>query len=221
MTSTAQDPARVTRRRRKHERQAVIFGLLLAFLVLVGLGAVAIYTDTIEAPFAEPIHTPAATATAMRPACLPESADGTLPLAYDKVRVRIYNAADDRFALAGANEEVLSERGFDVRDSGDFSRPVEGLSEIRYGAKGVVAAYTLAAQFPDIELILDDRNGAVVDLVVGTEWVEPLPVEEVPLAADQPMQNLPGCQPVDEITPVAREYGLGRDPQEEAPPEDA
>lgn len=220
MTTTAQDPARVARRRRKHERQAVVFGLLLTFLVLAGLGALAIYTDTVEAPFAEPIHTPTVAASAMRPACLPESEDGTLPLPYDEVRVRIYNGADDRFALAGANEEVLSERGFDVRDSGDFSRTVNGLSEIRYGANGVVAAYTLAAQFPEIELILDDRNGAVVDLVVGTEWVEPLPVDEVPLAADQPMQNLPGCVPLDQLTPVEREYGLGRDPQEEAPPED-
>ncbi|ANC32423.1 LytR C-terminal domain-containing protein [Isoptericola dokdonensis] len=219
MTSTAPDPARVARRRRKHERQAVVFGLLLTFLVLAGLGALAIYTDTIEAPFAEPIHTPVTAVTAMRPACLPESEDGTLPLPYDEVRVRIYNAADDRFALAGANEEVLSERGFDVRDSGDFSRSVDGLSEIRYGANGIAAAYTLAAQFSDIELILDDRNGGVVDLVVGSEWVEPLPVEEVPLAADQPLQNRPGCVPLDQLTPVAREYGLGRDPQEEAPPE--
>ncbi|WP_407320395.1 LytR C-terminal domain-containing protein [Isoptericola halotolerans] len=216
MTSPAQDPARVARRRRKHERQAVVFGLIIAFLVVLGLGALAIYTDTIDSPVSEPIYTPSTAVEHMAPACLPEdedSPDGVLPMPYDKVRVRIFNAADNRFALAGASEDVLSDRGFDIRDTGDFTYQVEGPSEIRYGTSGIVQAYTLAAQFDDIELILDDRGGKVVDLVIGTGWAEPLPVEEVPLAADQPLENLPGCVPAADMEPVEREYGLGRQPE--------
>ncbi|MCK0116444.1 LytR cell envelope-related transcriptional attenuator [Isoptericola sp. CG 20/1183] len=217
MTSPAQDPARVARRRRKHERQAVVFGLIIAFLVVLGLGALAIYTDTIDSPIAEPIFTPSADVTNMAPACLPEdedSPDGVLPMRYDKVGVRVFNAADPRFALAGAAEEVLSDRGFDVRDTGDFPDLVEGPSEIRYGAEGIVQAYTLAAQFADVELVMDDRGGKVVDLLIGVGWSEPLPAEEIPLAADEPLENMPGCVPASELDPVEREYGRGRAPDE-------
>jgi hypothetical protein len=219
VTTPAQDPARVSRRRRKHERQAVVFGILIAFLVIAGLGAAAIYSGTISSPFAEPIKSPSPETATMEPACLPETADGTLPVPYEDVRVRVYNGADPRFALAGANENVLADRGFDVRDSGDFSRLIVGLSEIRYGANGIAQAYTLAAQFPDINLTMDDREGGTVDLIVGPEWVEPLPEAQVPLAADQPMKNRADCVPADELTPAEREYGLGRDPEatEDAP----
>ncbi|WP_418275777.1 LytR C-terminal domain-containing protein [Isoptericola jiangsuensis] len=212
MTTPAQDPVRVSRRRRKHERQAVVFGVLIAFLVIAGLGAAAIYSGTITAPFSEPIKSPSPPTATMQPVCLPETADGTPPVPYEDVRVRVYNGADPRFALAGANEDVLADRGFDIRDTGDFSRLIVGTSEIRYGLTGVAEAYTLAAQFGDIELILDDREGGVVDLVVGPEWVEPLPEDQVPLAAGEPMENLPGCLPADQLTPVEREYGLGREP---------
>lgn len=219
MTQPAQDPARVARRRREHERQAVVFGLIIAFLVILGLGALAVYTETIDSPISEPIKTPdvAATTTTV-PACLPQDEDspeGVLPTSYDKVRVRIFNGADYRFALAGASEEVLSDRGFAIRDSGDFPYLVEGPSEIRHGVKGIVQAYTLAAQFEDVELVLDDRGGKVIDLVLGVGWSEPLDAEEVPLAADQPLQNRPGCLPADQIEPVEREYGRGRAPDED------
>lgn len=216
MTSPAQDPARVARRRRKHERQAVVFGLIIAFLVVLGLGALAIYTDTIDSPISEPIYTPSTVVENMAPACLPDdedSPDGILPMPYDKVRVRVYNAADRRFALAGASEEVLSDRGFDIRDTGDFTSRVEGLSEIRYGAAGIVQAYTLAAQFEEIDLVMDDRGGKVVDLLIGTGWAEPLPVEDVPLAGDQPLENRPGCVPAADLEPIEREYGANRQPE--------
>nr|WP_246256448.1 LytR C-terminal domain-containing protein [Isoptericola halotolerans] len=151
----------------------------------------------------------------MAPACLPEqedSPDGATPLAYDKVRVRIFNAADPRFALAGASAEVLADRGFDVRATGDWPHLVEGYSQIRYGAAGIVQAYTLAAQYEDIDLVLDDRAGRVIDLLVGTGWTEPLDTAEVPLAADQPLENMPGCVPVEDLEPIEREYGIGREP---------
>ncbi|MEK8227446.1 hypothetical protein NKG05_17085 [Oerskovia sp. M15] len=33
-----------------HERQAVVFGLLVAFLAITGIGALAVYTGAVDAP---------------------------------------------------------------------------------------------------------------------------------------------------------------------------
>ena len=148
----------MARRRHKHERQAVVFGLLIALMVVAGLGALAIYTDTIDSPFSEPIITPEPASASIAPACLPVQEkwpDGAPPVKYSDVHVRIYNAADYSFNLAGANADVLTERGFDVRDTGDFVYEIEGRSEIRYGLLGVRQAYTLAAQYEDVRLVME------------------------------------------------------------------
>jgi len=194
----------------------VVFGLLIAFMVLMGLGALAVYTGTIDSPFDEPIQTPGGNADSMPPPCVPQNdnwPDGAPPLAYDDVRVRVYNAADYSFAIAGANADVLAARGFDIRDTGDFSRLVEGPSEIRYGSGAVRQAYTLAAQFPSVRLVLDDRPGRIIDLVVGEDYTEPLPVDQVQLAAGEPMTDMEDCVPVGELTPVPREFGEGDGPE--------
>ncbi len=197
----------------------MVFGLIIAFLVVAGLGALAVYTGTIKSPIDEPIHTPSAEDTTIAPACVPQTKkwpDGAPPVAYNKVKLRVYNAADYSFGIAGANADVLADRGFDIVDNGDFTRLIDGSSEIRYGRKGIRQAYTLAAQFPDVRLVLDDRKGSAIDLLVGSDYSEPLPVEDVPLTSGEPMPNLDGCEPVSEIDPVPREYGLGRDPDADA-----
>ena len=48
---TDPDRARALRRRHVHERQAVIFGILLAILAVAGVSAAAIYTGNLSVPF--------------------------------------------------------------------------------------------------------------------------------------------------------------------------
>lgn len=203
MTSPAPDPVRETRRKREHERQAVVFGLLIAFLLLAGLAAAAMYSGAISSPFSRPIYTPVAEAPQPEP-CLPQvkgQPDGALPVPYSKVKVRVYNAADGSEPLAGANEDVLSERGFDVVDTGNWVEKLDQ-SEVRFGTKGITRAYTLAAQYPDVRLVLDDRKGATVDLLVGEEYSPPLSEDSVLLNAETPLEDVEGCVPADEITPI-------------------
>ena len=207
MTTPAQDPARTERRRREHERQAVVFGLLIAFLAVVGLAALAVYTGAVDAPIGESAASPRPEAEPAEPVpCLPRpkgNAEGVRPATYSDVRVRVFNASDTA-GLAAAHAEVLNDRGFDVVDEGNLDHKIER-SELRFGTKGIRAAYTVAAHYPELRLVLDDRSGNVVDLAVGTEWERPLAEEDVPISADQPLENRPGCVPAGEMTPVARE----------------
>jgi len=205
VTSPAPDPVRETRRKREHERQAVVFGLLIAFLLLAGLAAAAMYSGAFSSPFSRPVYTPAAEAVQPEP-CLPQvkgQPDGALPVPYADVKVRVYNAADGSEPLAGANEDVLSERGFTIVDTGNWVEKL-GQSEVRFGTKGITRAYTLAAQYPDVRLVLDDRKGGTVDLLVGDEYSPPLSEDSVLLDTETPMKDVEGCVPADEITPVAQ-----------------
>ncbi|MCL1899140.1 MAG: LytR C-terminal domain-containing protein [Promicromonosporaceae bacterium] len=203
-----QDVLRIQRRRREHQRQAVIYGVLCAALVFLALGAFAIYTGAIESPFQREFTQPQADALTTPP-CLPTVGDVELgeavifpgPTPYADIHLRVFNASGIA-GLAAANQEVLERRGFEVAEIGDFGGRLSR-SELRFGVRGITDAYTVAAQFPTMRLVLDDRITATVDLLVGQLWEEPLAEEAVALAPDMPLLDVEGCQPADRITPAA------------------
>jgi hypothetical protein len=196
----------VERRRREHERQAVVFGVLIAFLAVCGIFALAVYSGAISSPFNRPFTTVGVSAQKTYPVpCLPAvegQPDGALPITYTQVKVLLLNASEES-GLASAHETVLAERGFTILDTGNVPRPLQE-SEIRFGQKGTVQAYTLAAQFPTMRLVLDDRKGRAVDLLIGEDFDPPLSIEDVDVAADQPLRNAEGCVPLDSIEPEQR-----------------
>ncbi|MCB7136230.1 LytR C-terminal domain-containing protein [Cellulosimicrobium marinum] len=205
--TTEPDHARSVRRRRMHERQAVVFGLLIAALAVVGLGALAVYTGAIDAPFERALSTPETVddlADVDAP-CLPE---GTAPVAARRVHVTVLNASGRDEPLAGLNEDVLLERGFSVDASGnapdldgDDKPDSVATTQIHFGAEGIAQAYTLAAHYPDPGLVLDDREGGSVTLYVGADFDGPVDPELVGLEADVPMESVTGCVPLDQVTP--------------------
>ncbi|MCL1870233.1 MAG: LytR C-terminal domain-containing protein [Promicromonosporaceae bacterium] len=200
MSSPVQDPARVARRRREHERQAAIYGVLVAVLVLIGLFALAVYTGAITPPFARGI-TQNVEAPVTAP-CLPkvkDQPDGALPVAYGSIHLNIYNASGVA-QIATANKTVLERRGFVVGTVGDYTSVIQ-LNELRFGEKGIVAAYTVAAQFPRMRMVLDARTDASVSLLVGKEYDRPLDEGKVTIAPDHPLKNMAGCKPATELTP--------------------
>ncbi|GAA1858867.1 LytR C-terminal domain-containing protein [Myceligenerans crystallogenes] len=200
------DEARVARRKHEHERQAVVFGVIIAFLAVCGIFALAMFTGSLVGPFQREFTVVGVSQQEEVPApCLPEvegQPDGALPLPYANVKVNALNASTSQ-GVAKAFETVLVERGFTVLELGDASVKLEA-SELRFGKKGIVAAYTLAAQFPSSRLVLDDRTGETVDLLVGEEFDKPLDVEDVEIAADEPLTNAENCVPASEITPKER-----------------
>ena len=206
MTSPGYDQARVERRRREHERQAVVFGVLIAFLAVCGIFALAVYSGAISSPFNRPFTTVGAAEQKTYPVpCLPAvkgQPDGALPATYSDVQIRLLNASEE-IGLASAHETVLADRGFSIISKGNVPVQLQE-SEIRFGRKGIVQAYTLAAQFPEIRLVLDDRRDRKIDLLIGEEFEAPLDVEDVELTADQPLLNAEDCVPSGDIEPEKR-----------------
>ncbi|WP_136517911.1 MULTISPECIES: LytR C-terminal domain-containing protein [Cellulomonas] len=197
-----QDKARQVRRRHMHERQAVVFGVLLAGLAVAGVGSAALYTESLSLPFLERgfSGTATPTSTAAPVYCPPE---GALPVAADQVQVNVLNGAD-RAGLAASTAGALRERGFAVISEGNGPRTT-GVARIIYGVHGVAAAYSLHAHVPDAQLTFSSRPDAVLDIVLGTEFAELLPPEQVLLEASTPLEGPEGCIPFAELAEAAQQ----------------
>jgi hypothetical protein len=212
------DQARVERRRREHERQAVVFGVIIAFLAVCGIFALAIYSGALTSPISRPFVTPGEAGQESLPVpCLPAvdgQPDGALPVPYDQVQVRVLNASGEQ-GVAAAFEEALVARQFTMVAEPDNAPVTIEYSELRFGTPGITAAYTLAAHFSEIRMVLDQRQDATVDLLVGTEFDPPLDADQVTLAADKPLQNVEDCEPAAEIEP---QPVITPEPEESASP---
>ena len=159
---TEPDRARQLRRRHMHERQAVIFGVLLAALALAGLGAAAIFTGSLSLPFfaRDFAKVPTPTASQDPYPCPPA---GALPVAANQITVKVFNATT-RVGLAGATGAALTERGFIVASAENATATYDGTARIIFGVTGVAQAYTLAAHIDGAVLVLDPRADASLDV---------------------------------------------------------
>lgn len=194
---TAAEQQRNLRRRHRRERQAVVFGSLVAGLAVAGLGAVAAYTGALDVPFLDrefSSPTPEPGVIAKPAPCPPQD---TLPVGAATIKVTVLNGGGAA-GMAGTTANELEARGFTVLDTGNFSPKVPAVAQIMFGAEGVAAAYTLAAHIPDPVLVLDLREDATVDLVIGTQFAAPVPVDAVTLDPEVPLVPGPGCIPLDE-----------------------
>lgn len=175
----------------------MVFGAIIASLVVAGLAAAAVYSGKIPSPFHRAFSTPSAPVEATQATpCLP---DGTLPVAYKGVSMRVLNGTD-KSGLASTVGTALKDRGFTVTGTGNFTpRPLAGTARVVTGVPGLAAAYTVAAQVQNARIVLDGRADATVDLAVGTEFAGLIDPAAVTLSPDKPMTSAKGCVPADKI----------------------
>ncbi|MCR6688891.1 LytR C-terminal domain-containing protein [Cellulomonas sp.] len=193
------DRARALRRRHMHERQAVVFGVLLATLAVVGLGAAAVYTGSLSLPFVEEEFSASPTPTPVVRSypCPPE---GARPVSYGKITVNVYNSTKTG-GLAATTLASFADRGF--KEGKTANQPeFEGTALVTFGRKGVAAAYTVAAHIPGAQMLLDARKDATVDVTVGTEYTALIPVDKVKLDAKEPLVAPKGCTPLADLKPT-------------------
>lgn len=195
------DRARHLRRRHMHERQAVVFGVLLAFLALAFVGAAAVYTGNLNVPWVSRAFTvkPTPTVTHDPAVCPPE---GALPVAAKSITVNVYNGAGIP-GLAKTTGDTLTQLGFVVGTEANAISSYTGTARISFGINGVAQAYTLAAHVDGAELQVDARQDATVDVTLGGQFVGLKAADKVTLDPAKPLVGPPGCIPYAQFAAAA------------------
>jgi hypothetical protein len=205
-------------RRHRHERQIIVFGVIIIAITALAFAAAAVYQGDVDGPFDAEFNSPAAGIDEDITLVCPVS--GSLPLEPGAVVVRVNNGTDVS-GLAGTAQGTLEGRGFLVVGATNWPREYDGTALIYYGENGIQHAYTLARQFEDAELVLDTRDDITLDLVLGTSFGdapvlrEPLAPElspELPLTADGE------CRPVNLVVAQPAPRTLPENPLAEASP---
>ena len=210
----SQDDGRALRRRHMHERQAVVFGVLLAGLAVAGLGSAAMYTGALSLPFLDRPFTsdPTDDTAAANVYCPPE---GALPVSPEQITVDVYNSTEIP-GLGSRTKEALEGFGFVVRTVDNTDAEAPGVGRIIYGVQGSAAAYTLISYAQGATLVLDGRQDAVVDLVLGADFALAASQEQVALDPAVPLVGPEGCTPLSEASPASADGGTATEPAQPA-----
>ena len=177
-----------------------MFGVLISVLTLATLGSIAVFTGTIPSPLDRGFTTAAPhAATKYPPAPCPPG--GTVAVSYDGVQVTVLNATK-RAGLATSTGTALADRGFVIVATRNSPAAVKGTAEVRFGAAGLAAAYTLAGQFKKPTLVFDARTDASVDVVVGEAFAALLDLGQVTPAPGAALVGVDGCVPLTDAVPV-------------------
>ena len=196
-------------RRHRRERQFLVFGLTVGVLVALSAIALAAYQGRITSPIEAAFKTPAAGfSTDVTVPCPPlDKATGAreLPLPVDQVVVRVRNGTTTS-GLARDTLAVLTGRGYVATIPGATNwdnRTYADSVRIQFGEAGLQQAYTVGRNFPTVEYVLDNRKGAVVDIILGATFsVKNMRPQYAPeLDPKTPLVAPLQCLPWDRITP--------------------
>ncbi|MEV1294756.1 envelope integrity protein Cei [Pseudonocardia sp. NPDC049635] len=171
---------------RRRSRPIVLTSVALALL------AVATWTVVLSTASNGPSSTdcPAPAAGALPGTELDRSElAGFSPAAPRDVRFQVLNAGGQRgqanLVAAQLKDLEFGEAAAPGNDPAFPDGDLSCIGQMRFGAEGEPAAATLALALPCVELIRDDRPGAVVDVVVGTAFTDVAPGRAARDALDQ------------------------------------
>ncbi len=186
--------ARVARRRHMQQRQTVIFGTLVTVLLVAGLLGGAVWSGVLPSPIDIEINSgaPEATPAPGAPPCPPE---GALPVPYSEISANVLNGTETQ-GLAAGTAATLRSYGIQTGREQNGQR-YEGVARLTAGPLGVASAYTLAALFSSAEIVLDAREDATVDVLLGMAFEDVLPLEQVELDPEAPIPPPADCRPVE------------------------
>ncbi|WP_277050621.1 LytR C-terminal domain-containing protein [Ruania albidiflava] len=201
--STQQSRARARAARRRHlqQRQTVIFGTLIAAMLVVGLAAGAMWVGILPSPFSVAIRSPEPSTSAATVPCPP---DGATFLPLEDITANVLNGTS-RAGLAASTSDALSNHGITVDQESNAEAPYSGTVQIVAGAEGLAAAFTIAELFEGAVIETDSRGGATVDVVLGANFEALRAEDEIAIDPDAPIPAATDCTPLSTASPSAEE----------------
>ncbi len=206
-------------KRRRRDRQIIIFGVLVVMLGVAAFMAFSVYQGRAVSPVTYAFVTNSADEREdITLPCPPSDGEQAFPLTADQVSFRTLNATEET-GLARIFMEDLQGRSFVAVQATNWNQKYEGLARIQFGEKGLRQAYTIANQFPEFELVYDNRNSALVDIILGDRAVnaELRPLYAPELSLDLELTAPGRCLPIDLLSPVPAPARLPADPLEPEP----
>ena len=192
---------RTARKEYIRRRQKTVFGIagailavamvisLLFFFHVGGLGAV-------KSTAVQPNY-------GQQAPCAVKDTDGKAKYVENRnITLRVLNGT--KFSgFAKAVSDALQNREFNAQTPGNYTKKVDRTMIVF----GVNQAYTVASNFSDAMLVMDDRQDQLVDVVVGATFDNLQDVKNVP-AAGKPITSIKGCVAADKMTnlPKASEH---------------
>ncbi|RSX54522.1 LytR cell envelope-related transcriptional attenuator [Bifidobacterium dolichotidis] len=112
------------------------------------------------------------------------------------VTVRVLNGT--KFTgFAKAVGEALNNREFIVKNYENYPDGKIERTRIVFGRNAIPEAYTLASNFTDAVLVMDDRQDKLIDVDLGATFKDLRPESEVPTGKE--IVNIEGCLPADQM----------------------
>ncbi|WP_018142886.1 LytR C-terminal domain-containing protein [Alloscardovia criceti] len=177
-------------------RQRMILSGTIGFLVVAVivslLGAFGVFSPAKKAQGSKQTNYGVVTA------CPPE---GAVSLNSSEITLRVLNGTN-KSGLGTAVGEELRNRGFILQGVGDYeSDSVMERTEIHFGANAITQAYTLAEQFNDAILRMDNRTDNLIDVVIGSSFNDLIDTTKTPKAGTA-ITALPNCVGADQLKDV-------------------
>jgi hypothetical protein len=205
-------------KRRRRDRQIIIFGFLAVALIFVSFVAYSVYQGRVASPIDYAFVTPPEDFESEVTLPCPPSGDDALPMPANEISFRTLNATEET-GLARGYMEDLAGRGFVAVQATNWNQDYDGFARIAFGEEGLRQAYTIANQFPQSELVYDNREGAIVDVILGSlaadSELRPLYAPE--LSPDLELTAPGPCLPIDLVAPVPGPARLPADPLAPSP----
>ena len=192
-----------TRSPRKRPVWLVIVGIVVAALVLFGIG---FGLSALIRGGSDATVTPSGDETSAGDGCelvIVTPAD-TLPPA-ETITLNVYNSTS-RSGLASETADQLRARGFLVQSVANDpeQKNLTSVGELRFSPKGRAAAELTAYYIPGIVLVESKKKGKLVDVVLGQQFNGLAPQNDVDVELNQPSESPsgPGCPSPGAPSPV-------------------
>lgn len=200
---------REARREYIRRRQRIVFTIVGAVMAVALVFATLVYTRVINL---QPQTTRAVQLPnyGVKVPCAAKDQEGH-PMKWisnGDTKLRVLNGTDFT-GLGNAVNEELENRHFTIMEvPGNYTRNNVERTMIVFGEQAINNAYSVARNFSDAELVMDDRQDRLVDVVIGNTFNDLRSDKEMKKDGDT-IKDIEGCLTVDQM----KQAGLPKAPE--------